>query len=113
MVNLVSDFTMKETSPMTKEKRVSLQEMNLQFPSERDTVVERVHAGRVHRMAPLRFLSITGQSSTFLLYNGSGTSAYEKARAIRDENERLVSWCADQINQHRLYSRVGAITLNE
>ena len=35
-----------------------------------------------------------------------------QARAIRDGNDRLAAWCNQQIGVHRIYSRVGAITLN-
>jgi len=40
--------------------------------------------------------------------------AGRQAQAIRDEHERMVEWCKckDQLAIHRLYSRVGSLTLN-
>ena len=110
MVNLVSDLYYEGDEPNDEGEESEPTGDESPVPSEKDTVVSEFMRDEYIEWPRYDFSASQDRAQLSALQWIRGFSL-RKARAIRDENERLVSWCNDQMNQHRLYSRVGSITL--
>ena len=80
--------------------------------SDRDTVVSEFMQNEYLEW-PVQDYTSSQDRAQLTAYQWIRDWSLRQARAIRDSNMRLASWCNQQIGVRRIYARVGSITLNQ